>query len=202
MIGNLQLFSISYGAIIQTQSVSRQTRLPPSSLATSQCISFYHRSFPVVEDISNIRRSTFNQCPSSTDYRDRFRDIPWRFPIFPASHGPSPSWCRFWPKSYFMVTSTSSICPFIISEVISLDESDRYCMLIQCIAVARGGQYLMKAGEQFFVVGIYLRENLIVERFIVAQTGKKVCHSVCCTIFLMEAPGIHCPKRFQPCLKK
>jgi hypothetical protein len=69
-----------------------------------------------------------------------------------------------------MVTSTSSLCPLLISEVVSQkNESDRFRMLIQAIAVARAGQYLMKAGEEFFVVAIYLRANLIAERFVVAQ---------------------------------
>ena len=70
-----------------------------------------------------------------------------------------------------MVASTSFLCPFIISEVVSNEkETDRHRMLLQAIATARAGQYLMKAGEQFFVVAIYLPANLIAERYIVAQT--------------------------------
>jgi len=42
-------------------------------------------------------------------------------------------------------------------------------MLLQAIAVARAGQYLIQAGSQFFVVAIYLRANLIAERYIIAH---------------------------------
>jgi hypothetical protein len=79
-----------------------------------------------------------------------------------------------------MVSSKSSLCPFIVSEVVSQEnESDRWCMLVQAIAIARAGQYLMKTGKRFFVVAIYLRKNLTAERFIVAQSqGEKVRHCV------------------------
>jgi hypothetical protein len=113
----------------------------------------------------------------------------WDFPIFLDTLQTSQAWCKFRPISDFMVTSTSSHCPLLISEVVSEEnESDRFRMLIQAIAVARAGQYLMKPGEEFFVVGIYLRANLIAERFVVAQiesdeglartrSGKKVAQT-------------------------
>jgi hypothetical protein len=107
---------------------------------------------------------------SSVDYRERFRQMSWDFPIFFDAYQTPQEWCKFRPNSDFMVTSTSSLCPFIISDVVSQkNESGRYRMLIQAIAVARAGQYLMRAGEEFFVVGIYLRANMIAERFVVAQ---------------------------------
>ncbi|KAG2151671.1 kinase-like domain-containing protein [Suillus bovinus] len=53
-------------------------------------------------------------------------------------------------------------------------------MLIQGIALARVGQCFMSGGEKFFVVAIYLRENLTVKRYIVTQPGadRRVCRSV------------------------
>jgi len=63
----------------------------------------------------------------------------WKFPIFLATHEMSQSWCKFCPNSDFMVYSTSFLCPFIISEVVSQkDESDRYRMLVQSIAYCSG----------------------------------------------------------------
>jgi hypothetical protein len=43
-------------------------------------------------------------------------------------------------------------------------------MLLEAIAVARAGQYLARQG-QFFVVAVYLRANLIAERYVVANIG-------------------------------
>lgn len=114
-----------------------------------------------------------------------------------------------------MVSSPSFLFPFLISEVISQgDERDRYRMLLQAIAVARAGQYLMRAGApmRFFVVAVYLRANLTAERYVVTtesdtnteredrtEPRQKVCHSVhppfC---FPHGNPGIHGPERFYP----
>lgn len=46
-------------------------------------------------------------------------------------------------------------------------------MLIEAIAAARAGHFLMKsdAEERFFVVAIYLRRSLEAERYIVMQTS-------------------------------
>ena len=73
-------------------------------------------------------------------------------------------------------------------------------MLVEAIAIARAGQYLMKAGKRFFVVAIYLRKNLTAERFIVAQSqDEKVRRRVDHTLFvLMWSPGIYFPERFRP----
>ena len=109
-------------------------------------------------------------CDSSSDDQLGFREIPWAFPVFVAMPGMG-SWGKYRPKSDCMVTSISFLCPFIISEVISNEqETDRHRMLLQAIATAQAGQYLMKTGERFFVVAIYLTANLTAERYIVAQT--------------------------------
>lgn len=81
-----------------------------------------------------------------------------------------------------MVSSRSFLCPFLISEVVSQkDEQDRCRMLVQAIAAARAGRYLIREGAeiQFFVVAIYLRANLTVERYVVANIGQgmQVCRS-------------------------
>ncbi|OJA10851.1 hypothetical protein AZE42_06128, partial [Rhizopogon vesiculosus] len=100
--------------------------------------------------------------------------VPWEFPMFVNTSLMPSSWHKFLPQSYSMVSSSSFLFPFLMSEVPS-DESDlgRSRMLLQTIPVARAGQYLMKVGApmQFFVVGIYLHADLTVERFIVVQTG-------------------------------
>lgn len=61
----------------------------------------------------------------------------------------------------------------MICEVVSQkNESDRCRMQVQGIALARVGQYFMSSGEKFFVVAIYFRANLTVERYIIAQPGE------------------------------
>jgi hypothetical protein len=103
-----------------------------------------------------------------------------------------------------MVSSRSFLFPFLISEVISQrNEQDRYCMLLQAIAVARAGQYLMEADApmRFFVVAVYLRADLTAERYVVTHTGpgRKVCRSVHPPfVFLIGCPGIHWPEKFCP----
>jgi hypothetical protein len=114
--------------------------------------------------------------------------MPWQFPIFLSTPGQLDSWCQFHSKSDFTVSSRSFLFPFLISEVISQrNEQDRYRMLLQAIAVARAGQYLMEAGApmRFFVVAVYLRADLTAERYVVTHTGpgRKVCrsaHPPCC----------------------
>jgi hypothetical protein len=80
-------------------------------------------------------------------------------------------------------------------------------MLLQATAVARAGQYLMKADTpmRFFVVAVYLRADLTAERYVVtttesdtdtgpdtgAELGRKACRSVHALFSLMEGPGIH-----------
>jgi len=99
-----------------------------------------------------------------------------------------------------MVSSRSFLCPFLISEVVSDgDESDRFRMLLEAIAVARAGQYLTRQG-QFFVVAVYLRANLIAERYVVANIGSRAvffCSSSPFS-FLTGRSGFHFPKRFRP----
>ena len=98
-----------------------------------------------------------------------------------------------------MVSSRSFLRQFLISEaILDGDESDRFHMLLEAIAVARAGQYLTRQG-QFFVMAVYLRENLIAEKDVVANIGPRV---VCCSVrlllffFLTGWPGFHCPERF------
>ncbi|KAG1794435.1 uncharacterized protein HD556DRAFT_1370351 [Suillus plorans] len=97
---------------------------------------------------------------------------PWEFPIFLNTRDNRNAWCKFSPASDCMVSSTSFLCPFMICQVVSQrSESDRFRMLVQGIALARVGQCFMPSGEKFFVVAIYLRENLTAERYIVTQPG-------------------------------
>lgn len=97
---------------------------------------------------------------------------PWEFPIFLNTRDNPNAWCKFSPVSDCMVSSISFLCPFMICEVLSQkSESDRFSMLIQGIALARVGQCFMSSGEKFFVVAIYLRGNLIAERYIITQPG-------------------------------
>ncbi|KAG2336916.1 hypothetical protein BDR05DRAFT_79476 [Suillus weaverae] len=102
-------------------------------------------------------------------YREQ---TPWEFPIFLNTLDNRNAWCKFCPISDCMVLSTSFLCPFMICEVVSQkNESDRFRMLVQGIALARVGQHFMPGGEKFFVVAIYLRANLTAERYIVTQPG-------------------------------
>ena len=73
-----------------------------------------------------------------------------------------------------MVASRNVAIPFIISQVMSqTSESDRYRMLVQAIAVARAGQYLLKSTSEkrFFVVAIYVNADMVASRYIVVQTN-------------------------------
>ncbi|KAH7904687.1 kinase-like domain-containing protein [Hygrophoropsis aurantiaca] len=99
--------------------------------------------------------------------------MPWKFPIFLSRRTLPDSWCKFTPKNDFSVSSPTHLCPIVISEIVSQNsEQDKCRMLVEAIVAARAGQYLLKAqsDKQFFIVAIYLRESLIAERYIVAQT--------------------------------
>lgn len=64
----------------------------------------------------------------------------------------------------------------MISEVISQkNESDRRCrMLVQAIALARAGQFLLQStsNQNFFVVAVYVNAAMVVSRYIVMQSGR------------------------------
>ena len=90
--------------------------------------------------------------------------------------------CSYRPNSDLSMVSKHHRCLYMIVEVISkTDMSDGYRMLLQPIAAARIGRYLMKSGAQPFVLmGIYLTKDLVAERYLVCQAGeyKKVCRFV------------------------
>ena len=72
-----------------------------------------------------------------------------------------------------MVVSPQCKIPFIISEVISdKTEKDRYRMLVEAIALARVGHFLLQPTSKkiFFVVAIYVNAKMVVTRYIVIQT--------------------------------
>lgn len=77
-----------------------------------------------------------------------------------------------------MVASPLFSVPFVISEMISESkenkENDRSRMLVEAIALARAGQFLLKSTSEkrFFVVAICLDISLVASRYIVMQTGR------------------------------
>lgn len=79
---------------------------------------------------------------------------------------------KFTPRSDCMVVSSLCGIPFVICEVISDErERDRSRMLVQAIALARAGQFLLKSTlDNFFVVALYVDANMVVSRYIVMQT--------------------------------
>jgi len=102
------------------------------------------------------------------------REMNWQFPLFIHQQDNTDTFCKFHPRSDFGVVHPEYLCPLVISETISDEnESDRWRMLIEAIAAARAGHFLMKsdAEEHFFVVAIYLRRSLEAERYIVMQTS-------------------------------
>ncbi|KAG2120338.1 hypothetical protein BD769DRAFT_1749219 [Suillus cothurnatus] len=139
----------------------------------------YHQDCAFLVNDSSQKASNFTVYFISPPFFSRRSEhfkykeqTPWEFPIFLNTRDNSNVWCKFCPISDRMVSSTSFLCPFMICEVVSQkNESDRFRMLIQGIALARVGQCFMPGGEKFFVVVIYLRENLTAERYIVAQPG-------------------------------
>jgi len=72
-----------------------------------------------------------------------------------------------------MVFSPKFEIPFVISEVVSdKGEADRCRMLVEAIALARAGQFLLQSGskKRFFVVAIYVDADMVASRYIVMQT--------------------------------
>ncbi|KIJ58017.1 hypothetical protein HYDPIDRAFT_190913 [Hydnomerulius pinastri MD-312] len=104
----------------------------------------------------------------------------WKFPCFlnTINIPTFDAWRKFTPKNGFMVTSTSHSIPFLISEVIpNSNEQDRYRMLLQAVATARAGCFLMKHNsmKKFFVVAIHVTNELTAERYIVmARPGNDI----------------------------
>jgi len=102
------------------------------------------------------------------------REKSWGFPIFVRPSSVLDYWTRFTPRSDWMVVSPQYDIPFVISEVISQEQQqDRSRMLIQAIALARTGQFLMQSTSKrrFFVVAIYVDAHMVASRYIVMQTG-------------------------------
>ncbi|KAF8554805.1 hypothetical protein OG21DRAFT_1017232 [Imleria badia] len=98
----------------------------------------------------------------------------WRFPMFLETTVQPHTWGKFTPRNDCMVVSPHHGIPFIISEVISdVNESDRRRVLVEAIALARTGQFLLKSSskKRFFVVALYVDANMVVSRYIVMQTG-------------------------------
>ena len=99
----------------------------------------------------------------------------WHFAVFLNSASSPDVWHKFTPKSCNLVASPLSNIPFVFSEIISDNkENDRSRALVEAIAVARAGQFLLKSTstKRFFVVAICLDTSLVVSRYIVMQTGK------------------------------
>ena len=73
-----------------------------------------------------------------------------------------------------MVISPQFQIPFVICEVISDRlERDRSRMLVQAVALARTGQFLLRPNstKKFFVVAIYVDANMVASRYIVMEAG-------------------------------
>jgi hypothetical protein len=73
-----------------------------------------------------------------------------------------------------MVVSPQFQIPFVICEVISdKHERDRSRMLVQAVALARTGQFLLRPAstKKFFVVAIYVDANMVASRYIVMEVG-------------------------------
>ncbi|KAF8868629.1 hypothetical protein BD779DRAFT_914334 [Infundibulicybe gibba] len=98
-------------------------------------------------------------------------DTPWAFPIFLTRMDDQRLYCKYIPRPDIMVKSESLFPLLITSDAISnKNEMDRAQMQIQAIALARAGQYLINdPHELFFVVAIYFTDDLVAERYIVAQ---------------------------------
>ena len=102
-----------------------------------------------------------------------------------------------------MVISPQYKIPFIISEVISVKrEKTRSRMLVEAIALARVGHFLLKPTpkKKFFVVAIYVNANMVATRYIVMQTeshdagdnDKPVCvHGIVVMGYLWKWTGVH-----------
>ncbi|KIM53127.1 hypothetical protein SCLCIDRAFT_459901 [Scleroderma citrinum Foug A] len=115
----------------------------------------------------------FFSCSSGSNVRYQ-PEMNWKFPLFIRRRDNTNALCRFYPRSDFGVAHPEYLCPLVVSETFyEENESDRWRMLIEAIAAARAGHFLMKsdAEERFFVVAIYLRRSLEAERYIVMQTS-------------------------------
>jgi len=113
-----------------------------------------------------------------------FRQLSWKFPMFiSARSGEYDAVNKYKPSNDFGVIHSNFGIPFVVGEIISKPkEEDRYRMLVQAIAQARTGDYLMKPGSemQFFIIAIYVTASMKVERYIVtkdnmSQNHRKVC---------------------------
>ena len=108
-----------------------------------------------------------------------------------------------------MVVSRDFKIPFVISEVIAQkNESDRFRMLVEAIALARTGQYLLKSNSKrkFFVVAIYVDARMVASRYVVMQTShgdlenKSVSvHNIVVFSYSRKSTGVHSSERFQSC---
>lgn len=83
---------------------------------------------------------------------------------------------KYFPRYDWAMIHQEYLFPFVISEVTSQkDESDETRMLIQAMALARVGEYLMDAEskETFFMVAIYLSDDLEARRYILKPQNKE-----------------------------
>ena len=100
-----------------------------------------------------------------------------------------------------MVISPQYDIPFVISKVISdKQERDRPRMLVEAIALARTGNFLMKSTsvKRFFVVAIYVDANMVVSRYVVMQdeddnAGRKPVsvHAMVGVSYSRKRTGVH-----------
>jgi hypothetical protein len=107
-----------------------------------------------------------------------------------------------------MVVSPQCKIPFIISEVISdKTEKDRFRMLVEAIALARVGHFLLQptSKKTFFVVAIYVNAKMVVTRYIVIQTEgrdtgeKPVCvFTIVVMCYLWKWTGLHPSEKLRP----
>ncbi|OJA12194.1 hypothetical protein AZE42_03936 [Rhizopogon vesiculosus] len=171
------------------RDIYQETLNSPGDVINREFASFFHvlrcfdeDSYRIESEGSSALKASnfvvyFISPPFFASYNEHFefkQEKAWGFPIFLTTEGQPDAWCQFRPRSDLMVSLRSFLCPLLISEVVSQnDEADRYRMLLQAIAVARAGQYLIRQGAQiqFFVVAIYLKANLIAERYIIANIG-------------------------------
>lgn len=116
--------------------------------------------------------SFFMTSPSNIQMS--FRDQSWEFPIFLALHDDTT--VKYTPKSDWSVIDNRTLCPLVISEIVSQkNEEDKQCMLMQAIAAVRIGQHFTDASAQpekwFFMVAIYLTADLKAHRYILVSEG-------------------------------
>ena len=83
---------------------------------------------------------------------------------------------KYRPKNDFCVwfkIKEAVTVPLVIGEVVSnVNESDRYRMLLQAVALARLVPELCTGStEQLFIVAIYLTKKLTADRYILMKSG-------------------------------